>query len=241
MKSLLLTLMVFSLAGGPAYGLVQVERQPGYAEQLVTEAEFRDAVEHAEELARGLQIGLKSYHEHLLAAMQRQGYGPYHPLFRTSLNGFAQDQIDLEALDEFKMGQFAFALQRAGKLLAPDPFLDWVEVQKRLDGFEATMNDARRVVARTNIFDATSDQNISPEIFKKMRKRWRVAVRQAADAQAQAKAVRAVAFEHGEMIPAEPNIRLIPGGGRYAVVCALNVCGTSQPTGPGGGVPPMTK
>ena len=231
MKPLLLALMIFSPAAGPAQGFAQ----PAPAAEPATEAEFRDAVQQTEQLARGLQIGLKRYRNNLLEALRQQGYGPYHPLFRTSLNGFQQNQIDLEDLDEFKMGQLAFTLQNAGTSLKPDPFTEWMEVQNWLARYETTMDDARSVVARTNIFVAHSRQNIPLEVFQKLRKRWRTAVQQATGAYEHATAVRAVQFEDGAMVPAPANVRFIPGGGQYAVICGFNSC-ASHPASDRGAV-----
>lgn len=205
------------------------QRTPESIGQPAGEADLRDAVQRAEELARDLEAGLKTYREHLKTVLYRLGYGPYHPLFRTRLNGFEQDQIDLEDLDAFKMGLFAFTLKSAGVRLDPDPFADWAELQKRLESFEPTMHAARRVVTQAGIFAVDSEANTSQEVFQKLRKRWRRAVRQATETYGHAIAVRPVLFEDGEMVPAPASVRYIPGGGRYAVVCAFGVC-TSGPT-----------
>lgn len=182
MKLLLLTLTMISVVARPA--------QAG--ERPATEAEFRVAVEHAEQLAHGLQFELKRYREHLLVAVLRQGYGLHHPLFRTHLNGFVQKQVGLTDLNELKMGRFAFELKSSGKRLEPDPFPVWTEVQTWLVRYETSMDEERRVVARTNIFIAHGSQNIPLETFQKLRKRWRTATQQAGDAYSHALAVRAV-------------------------------------------------
>jgi hypothetical protein len=205
----------------------------GHTSEPATEAEFRDAVQHAERLARGLQFELKRYRQHLHAAMLQQGYGLHHPLFRTSVNGFKQNQVDLDDLDEFKMGRFAFQLQTEGKTLEPDPFLTWTEVRNWLAQYQTTMDDARSVVARTGLFVAHGEQNIPREVFERLNKRWRKAVQQAALAYQHAAAVRAVEFEDGAMVPAEANVRLIPGGGRYAGFCAFKICTSGPPNANG--------
>ena len=228
MRPLCLFLVTLPFCPTPANAHSQAQRQWTEIDKPATEAELRAAVDDINQLAHALQSGLKRYREHLLAALSQQGYGPYHPLFRTSLNGFEQDQIDLEDLDQFKMGAFAYMLQDMGTRLDPDPFSDWMEVQKNLAVFEIRMSNARRVVARTNIYVAHSDQNIQPDLLRKLRKHWLATAEQARNAYEHAMAVRAVKFEDGEIVPAPANVRRIFGGGRYAVICAFNVC-TSQP------------
>lgn len=221
MKYLPLTSMVICVAGG----LAQASGPPG---QPVTEADLRSAVQRVEQLAKDLRTELKCYHDHLESAMWRLGYGPYHPLFRTNVNGFFQEQFDLADFDQHKMGSLALDLKKQGKALMPDPFIDWVEIQSLLDNYQATVDGARKVVARTDIVDASSDQNISAEAFAKLKKRWREAVLQAGLAHDHAMAVRAVQFENGEMIPAESTIRLLPGG-KAATICFMNVCDDQLP------------
>ena len=165
-----------------------------------------------------------------MAALWHQGYGPYHPLFRTSLNGFEQDQIDLEDLDSFKMGVFAYRLKGVGTLLDPDPFVDWKEVQNSLAEFEVKIDNARRVMARSNTFDAHSSQNIPPGVLLHLRRHWLIAVEQATDAYQHALAVRAVDFKEGEIVPAAATVRRIFGGGRYGVICAFDACTSQQTT-----------
>jgi hypothetical protein len=195
-----------------------------------SEAGFREEVQRVEQLACGLQGGLKAYHEHLQAAMQKQGYGPYHPLFRTHINGFEMDQIDLEDADEYKRGSFALSLRSSGQMLDPDPFGDWMAVQNWLDSFEATMNKARIMMARADIVVAHSTENIPPEVFRQLQKRWRAVADQAAEAYDHAMAARAVLYADGETVPAPQSCRFLRGGGRYAVICAFGVC-RPQPAG----------
>jgi hypothetical protein len=204
-----------------APGTPELRRRP------LSEADFRDAIQRVEELALDLEAGPKKYREHLQAALYKLGYGRYHPLFRTSLSGFEQDEIDLEDADEFKMGSFAFSLKSAGQPLSPDPFDDWVEVQKQIESFEPTMDDAREVVARAGMIAANSTENIRLEVFQKLRKRWGAAVLRAMEAYEHALAVRAVLFSNGEMVPATETFRLIYDGGRYAIICVFEAC-TSQ-------------
>lgn len=206
----------------------QPSRRWAEIDKPATEAELRTAIEDIGRLAHDLQTGLKRYRDHLLAALAQEGYGPYHPLFRTSLNGFEQDQIDLDDFDEFKMGEFAHSLQEMGTVLAPDPFADWREVQRNLVQFEARLNNAWRVVARSNIFEAQSDRNISRQSLRKLQKRWAATETQAINAHDHAMAVRAVEFQNGEAVSVPANVRRIFGGARYAVICAFSVC-TSQP------------
>jgi hypothetical protein len=116
-----------------------------------------------------------------------------------------------------------------GTLLDPNPFADWKEVLKNLAEFDAKIDNARRVITRSNIFDAHSGQNIPPKVLRQLRKHWLVTVEQATNAYEHAMAVRAVDFEDGEIVPAAPKVRRIFGGGRYGVICAYNVC-TSQST-----------
>ena len=222
----------------PAYGLSQTQSGWPDIDRPATEAELRSALADVDQLTRSLQDDLTRYRKHLQVALWRQGYGPYHPLFRTSLNGFEQDQIDLEDLDEFKMGELAYVLQDMGTALSPDPFCDWRKVQKSLAEFEERMNNARRVVARSNIFLADSDQNIPPGILRQLRKHWLVIEERATAVFEHAMAVRAVEFDDGEIVPMPANVRRIYGGGRYAVICAFSVC-TTQPSagGEGGRIP----
>ncbi len=191
------------------------------------ETDFRAEVLRVEQLARGLEGGLRTYHEHLQTAMLKQGYGPYHPLFRTHINGFVQDQIDLEDADEYRRGSFAFSLKASGKPLDPDPFGDWVTVQNWLDSFEATMDNARTVMAQADLFAANSTENIPREIFRQLRKRWRAASEQATEAYDHAMAIRAVLSIDGDTVPVPQSYRFISGGGRYATICAFGVCSSS--------------
>jgi hypothetical protein len=195
-----------------------------------SEADFREEVQRVEQLARGLEGRLKAYHEHLQTAMLKRGYGPYHPLFRTHVNGFLLDEIDLEDADEYKRGSFAFSLKAAGQALDPDPFSDWVAVQNWLDGFEATMDNARIVLARADLFVANSTENIPREVFQQLRKRWRAAAAQAMEAYDHAMAIRAVSYIGGETVPASQSYRFIRGGGRYGVICAFGVCSSQSTT-----------
>jgi len=156
------------------------------------------------------------------------GYGPHHPLFRTNLNGFEQRQIDLEDADEFKMGSFAFALRSGGQPLSPDPFDDWVEVQRQLEAFEPTPDRARRIVARTSILAANTTANIPVDVFRKLSKRWRSAVVKATDAYENALAIRAVQYVDGQFAPAPQTLKFILYGGQYAIVCPMGAC-ASQP------------
>jgi hypothetical protein len=189
-----------------------------------SEADFREEVQRVEQLAQGIAGGLKTYHEHLQTAMQKKGFGPYHPLFRTHINGFLIDQIDLEDSDEYKRGSFALSLKTAGQPLDPDPFGDWLAVQKSLDGFEATMDNARMVMARADLFVANGKANIPRDIFQQLRKRWRAAAGQAMDAYDHATAIRAVFYIDGKTVHAPQSYRFIRGGVRYGVMCAFGVC-----------------
>ena len=231
MKAPRLFLIVLPLIPTLARGLAQ--RGAAEIEEPATEAQLRAAIADIDELARGLQNGLKRYREHLQAAMREQGYGPYHPMFRTSLNGFEQEEIDLEDLDELKMGVFAYTLQDAGTALNPNPFADWREVEKYLADFEIRIDRARSVVARSNILAAHNERNIPPEALRKLRKRWLSTLEQATNTYGHALAVRAVKFENGEMVPAPPKVRRIFERGRYATICGFSVC-TSQTTTEGG-------
>ena len=212
----------------PVYTYSQPSRRWAEIDKPATEAELRTAIADIEQLSHDLQGGLKRYRDHLLAALAQEGYGAYHPLFRTSLNGFEQDQIDLDDLDEFKMGEFAYTLQNAGRMLDPNPFADWKEIQKSLEVFDARMNYTRSVLARSNIFIAHSRNNIPRDNLRKLRKQWAATQDHVVNAYGHAMAVRAVSFEDGEIVPVPANVRRVFGGGRYAVICAFGVC-TSQP------------
>lgn len=238
-----LLVLVFLLQCGVSFALVWGEEPSQAAGEVVSthrpseqtrqpasEADFQAQVQHVEQLARSLEAGLKTYRQHLQTAMQQQGYGLHHPLFRTHINGFEQDQIDLEDADDYKRGLFAFSLKNAGQPLEPDPFGDWVEVQKWLDSFEATMDDANRVVARAHILVANSTENIPRDTFQKLRKRWQAAAGQATDAYEHAMAVRAVQYIDGETVPAPETFRYIYGGGRYVVICGFVVCSPQSAT-----------
>jgi len=226
------SLLMISFCFGSSFAFVREEGSPQTRPQIqaVSEADFRSAIQSVQDLARGLETGCKTYREKLDLALQKLGYGPYHPLFRTSLNGFELDQIDLEAADEFKMGSFVFSLKSSGQPLAPDPFDTWAQVQKRLDSFESTLDSARKVVTHADVYAFNSSGNIPREVFQKLKERWRVAVTQATQAYEHALAVRAVLYEDGEMVPAPETFRFIYGGGKYAVICLFGQC-TGQSLG----------
>jgi hypothetical protein len=200
------------------HGCLTFAGTPDPATRAVSEADLDGAIQRVEQLARDLETGPKTYSVHLHRALYKLGYGRNDPLFRTSLNGFEQDQIDLDDADEFKMGAFAFSLKRAGQALNPDPFDDWLDVQKLIEAFEPTLEQSRTVMARAGIIVLHSDRNIRLDAFQKLRKRWSAAVFQAMQAYEHAMAIRAVLFSDGEMVPAPQNFRLILDGGRYAVI-----------------------
>lgn len=212
-------------------GVATSPRAAGYLGQPVSEADFLSAIQRVENLARDLETGPKIYREHLQQALYKLGYGPHHPLFRTSLNGFEQDEIDLEDADAFKMGSFAFSLKSTGQPLTPDPFDDWPAVQNRLDNFQPTLDASRRVASQTDVFAAGSTQNIRLDVFNKLRKRWRAAVIRAIEAYEHALAVRAVQYKDGAMVPAPQTLRFIYEGGRYAAICPSSGCINQRPTG----------
>jgi hypothetical protein len=227
--SSLIALLVCSRPGFafvPEEGLPQASNEKLMATHAepVTELDFRSAILRVQDLAWGLETGCKAYRQNLDLALHKLGYGPYHPLFRTSLNGFDLDQIDLEAADEFKMGSFAFSLKSSGQTLTPDPFEQWVQVQRRLDTFEKTLDGARRVVTRAGIYAFNSKDNIPREVFVKLRKQWLAAVAHATEAYEHALAVRAVLDDDGEMVPAPESFRFIYDGGKYGVICLFGQC-----------------
>jgi hypothetical protein len=205
---------------------------PAQTRQSTNEAELRDAVQTAEKFSRDLRTELKRYHEHLLTALYRLGLGEHHPLFRTNIDGFSTDEIDLEALDEYKMGRVAYQLKSDGAKLEPDPFADWAEVQNLMDDFRVTMDHARHVVASADVMDVRhgvgSAGNLAPGTYKKLLNRWRAANITASEAYDQAKAIRAVRFEDGIMVAAEPNVLAIPGAGPYVRACAFKVCSSAK-------------
>lgn len=201
---------------------------PACAGQPTSETELRDAVQSAEKLVKELRTDLKNYHEHLLTALYRLGYTQYHPLFRTNLDGFSANEIDLEALDEYKMGRMAFDLLSEGTQLTPDPFSDWAAVQRCMESFQKRVDSARRVVARADVLDASSAGNISSTTYRRLQSRWRAAILGAADLYDHARAIRAVKFENGVMVAAEPNVRAIPGVGPYAVPCVFKTCASGK-------------
>lgn len=199
-------------------------------EKPVSETDFRNAIQRVEELAELLQA--TRYREELREALRKLGYGEHDPLFRTSLNGFEQRQIDLDDADEFKRGSFAFSLRNAGQILTPDPFDGWIKVQKQIDAFEPTMSGARRIVARGSVLAANTGGNIPIDVFRKLSKRWRDAVSKATEAYEHALAIRAVEYSDGELTPAPQNFRFILDGGRYAVICAMATCSSPSDHGP---------
>ena len=203
-------------------------KTPADSVRAPNEVDFLDAIQRVEELAQGLEA--RAYRDHLQEALLKLGYSRYHPLFRTSLNGFERRQINLEDADEYKMGSFAFSLKSAGQVLSPDPFDDWLKVQSRLDTFERTMEGARNVVAHANILAVNTTGNMSLEVFRKLSKRWRTAVGKATDAYEHALAVRAVLYSDGELRPAPETFRFIIDGGPYALVCGFGVCNSPPAT-----------
>ncbi len=192
----------------------------------VSEAELRNAIQRVEQLAESLQT--RTYREELRDALRKLGYGEHDPLFRTSLNGFEEREIDLDDADEFKRGAFAFGLRSAGHVLSPDPFDGWIEVQKQIDAFEPTMAGARRIVARGSVLAADTAGSIPLDVFRKLSKRWRAAVSRATEAYEHALAIRAVEYNDGELIPAQQSFRYIFDGGRYAVICAMDACSSQS-------------
>jgi hypothetical protein len=203
-------------------------KTPADSVRAPNESNFLDAIQRVEELAQGLEA--KTYRDHLQEALLRLGYSQYHPLFRTSLNGFERRQINLEDADEYKMGSFAFSLKSSGQVLNPDPFDDWLKVQSRLDTFERTMEGARNVAAHANILALNAAGNMSLEVFRKLSKRWHTAVSKATDAYEHALAVRAVLYSGGELRPAPETFRFVVDGGQYAVVCGFGVCNSPPAT-----------
>jgi hypothetical protein len=199
-------------------------------ESPVGEAEVRKAIQRVEELAVSLQA--RAYREELREALRKLGYGEHDPVFRTSLNGFAQRQIDLDDADEFKRGAFAFSLRSAGQRLTPDPFDGWIKIQKQIDAFEPTMSGARATIARGGILAAEGPGNIPIDTFRKLSRRWRDAVSKATEAYEHALAIRAVEYSGGELTPAPQNFRFILNGGRYAAICASEVCSSPPARGP---------
>jgi hypothetical protein len=183
--------------------------------QPATETEFREAVQQAEEIARGLRSELRRYRGALRRAMRRQGYGPYRSLFRSSINGFAEDHGDLDSSDELKMGRFAFTLKTEGTELDPDPFPAWLKVQNWITRYETTMDAWRDVIVRGHLVTAHAEQNIPLLTYKQLNKRWRNAEQRALEGYERAVAVRPVYFEDGVMVPAEVNPRSIPGFGAH--------------------------
>jgi hypothetical protein len=197
-------------------------KTPTGSERHLTESDLREAIQRVEELAKALEA--RTYRQHLREALSNLGYGLHHPLFRTSLNGFEQRQIDLEDADEFKMGSFAFSLRSGGQPLRPDPFDDWLEVQLQLEAFEPTLDRARRIVAGTSILAANTTANIPFDVFRKLSKRWRSAVVKATDAYENALAIRAVQYVDGQFAPAPQTLKFILYGGQYAIVCPMGEC-----------------
>lgn len=190
----------------------------------VSAAAMREAVERVEQITKDLQAGLKTYHQQLLGSMFKLGYGQYHPVFSTRVNGFETRPFDLEDFNEFKMGRLAFDLKSQGTELMPDPFIAWANVQQHLSAFNDILDKARRVVVRTSIVDANSSQNIPDEDFRKLMNRWRAAVKRATDQYEHAIAVRPVQYEKGVMVPSPPSIRWSSGGTNAATICGAGIC-----------------
>jgi hypothetical protein len=190
----------------------------------VSEEALRESVAHVEQMSKDLQAGLKTYHQQLLVSMFKLGYGQYHPVFSTRVNGFETRPFNLEDFAEFKMGRLAFDLRSQGTQLVPDPFLVWADVQRLIDDFNDTIDNARRVVVRTSIVDSNSSQNIPDEDFRKLMSRWRAAVKRANDQYEHALAVRAVLYEKGELVPAPPTIKWSSGGTNAATICGFGIC-----------------
>ncbi len=211
MKPLLLSLTLFLqpvVAGQPA----------------TTETELRDAVQTTEALAQNLRVSLQTYRKHLISALFRLGYPPTHPIFCTKLDGLSETQIDLDALDEYKMGQFAFDLVSQGTRLTPDPFVDWARVQTFLDAYAKTTSAARKVVTHAGIVDVDSPSNIPSDTFRKLQNRWRSAIRRAGDSYDYAKAVAAVRYENGEMLSAPLTLRHTSDTGAFTLACGFGMC-----------------
>lgn len=168
----------------------------------VTEAEFRGAINQVEELARSLDQEIKIYREHLKAAMEKYGSGFYDPALRQKLAGFAADiqSGDPDQTENMRMIIFASLLKTAGVHLDPDPLRDWGEIQKHLDDFQNTVDNARLVVTRGNIFVAGSTENIPLKELRKLTKQWHEALKHAEKQRAQAESIRPVNLKPGETL-----------------------------------------
>jgi len=179
----------------------------------VTEAEVRQALSDIENFTRDVNIAVKTYQENLKAAMETYGRGLYDQGHHRKISGFGDDLAtgDPEQTEKLKLALFACMLQTAHVRLDPDPLRYWAEIERRLAGYPALMENAREQLARANIFVASSSDNIPPNVLKKLRSHWRAVANQAERARDHARMMRPVELESGQTFSAKategPNLR----------------------------------
>src|SRR5579863_634274 len=147
----------------------------------VTEAEVHGALQDVEELALQLQFELKSYHERLKLARDRYGRGFSDPAYKQRLAGFDQDieTGDVDQTEKMKAALFAAMINTAGVRLDPDPFRYWASIEKDLDRYDGRIDRARDLMARANMFDVKSEENIPWKVLRKFKSEWLAALKQA--------------------------------------------------------------
>jgi len=148
---------------------------------VVTEAEVRGALQDVEELAYEIQFELKSYHATLKQARDRYGRGFNNPAYKQRLAGFDLDiqTTDLDQTEKMKAALFAAMINTAGVHLDPDPFRYWASIEKDLDSYDGRIDKARDLMARANMFDVKSEENIPWKVLRKFRSEWLASLKQA--------------------------------------------------------------
>ena len=147
----------------------------------VTEAEVRGALQDVEELGSQLQFELKFFHEKLKQARERYGRGFNDPAYKQRLAGFDPDiqTGDVDQTEKLKAALFSAMMNTAGVRLDPDPFGYWAEIEKDLDRYDGGIDKARDLMARANIFDVKSEENIPWTVLRKFKSEWLAALKQA--------------------------------------------------------------
>ena len=154
---------------------------PSHPHEQVTEAEVRGALQDVEELASQIQFELKSYHERLKQARDRYGRGFNNPAYKQRLAGFDLDiqTTDVDQTEKMKAALFAVMINTAGVRLDPDPFRSWVSIERDLDSYDRRIDKTRDLMARANMFDVKSEENIPWKVLRKFKSEWLAALKQA--------------------------------------------------------------
>jgi hypothetical protein len=89
-----------------------------------------------------------------------------------------------------KAALFAAMMNTAGVRLDPDPFRYWAEIEKDLARYDGPIDKARDLLARANMFDVKSQENIPTKVLRKLKGQWLAALKQAEKQRQKAEAAR---------------------------------------------------